>query len=211
MGSPTRRGFLAPGVLEDVPRCSGASTQSAPIAARFPIFRVVEWHARDTAAHGVAVPSMFDGLPTATTSIEAVLRPRVGGHALPQRSAPANVLLHADQLWLIDFEYAGMNEAAFDLANLSVNCGFDAATDERLLRASSGGASTRASVGPAPIHEGHERAARGHVGRRPAGHQHAESVDFVDYATNGSATRRAVRRSVLCRRPGAGDAHGAMV
>ena len=38
---------------------------------------------------------------------------------------PANVLLAADRHWLIDFEYAGMNVALFDLANLSVNCAFD--------------------------------------------------------------------------------------
>jgi thiamine kinase-like enzyme len=37
-------------------------------------------------------------------------------------------------VWLLDFEYAGMNDRFFDLANLSVNCGLDAASEEQLLR-----------------------------------------------------------------------------
>ena len=51
---------------------------------------------------------------------------------------PANVLLGADRLWIIDYEYAGMNHAVFDLANLSVNCDFDEAADHRLLAAYDG-------------------------------------------------------------------------
>ena len=34
---------------------------------------------------------------------------------------------------LVDWEYAGMGDPWFDLGNLSVNNGFDDATDERLL------------------------------------------------------------------------------
>ena len=37
-------------------------------------------------------------------------------------------------MWLLDFEYAGMNDRFFDLGNLSVNCGLDTAGDEELLR-----------------------------------------------------------------------------
>ena len=36
---------------------------------------------------------------------------------------PANVLFDGDRAWLLDFEYAGMNDLFFDLANLGVNCG----------------------------------------------------------------------------------------
>ena len=46
---------------------------------------------------------------------------------------PGNVLFAPDRTWLLDFEYAGMNDRYFDLANLSINCGLDAAADERLL------------------------------------------------------------------------------
>jgi thiamine kinase-like enzyme len=56
---------------------------------------------------------------------------------------PANVLIGPDQLWVIDFEYAGMNHFVFDLANLSVNCDFDAAADLRMLEAYDGDVSDR--------------------------------------------------------------------
>ncbi len=39
------------------------------------------------------------------------------------------------RLMLVDWEYAGMGDARFDLGNLSVNNDFDEATDERLLSA----------------------------------------------------------------------------
>ena len=50
----------------------------------------------------------------------------------------ANLLVPAaapDSLLLVDWEYAGMGHRLFDLGNLSVNNGFDAAADERLLAA----------------------------------------------------------------------------
>jgi thiamine kinase-like enzyme len=54
---------------------------------------------------------------------------------------PGNVLFDEDgsRVWLLDFEYAGMNDRSFDLANLSVNCGLDAAGDHELLRLYFGG------------------------------------------------------------------------
>jgi aminoglycoside phosphotransferase (APT) family kinase protein len=44
------------------------------------------------------------------------------------------------RLMLVDWEYAGMGDARFDLGNLSVNNDFDESTDERLLNAYYGGA-----------------------------------------------------------------------
>jgi thiamine kinase-like enzyme len=46
---------------------------------------------------------------------------------------PGNVLFADDRVWLLDFEYAGMNDVFFDLANLSVNSELSPDSDERLL------------------------------------------------------------------------------
>jgi thiamine kinase-like enzyme len=46
---------------------------------------------------------------------------------------PANIIDTGDQLWLIDFEYAGFSSAMFDLANLASNAGLDAAQSDALL------------------------------------------------------------------------------
>lgn len=45
----------------------------------------------------------------------------------------ANLIDDGRRLWLIDWEYAGFGSALFDLANLALNNGFDAARERDLL------------------------------------------------------------------------------
>jgi aminoglycoside phosphotransferase (APT) family kinase protein len=107
---------------------------SGALAGGFPIHRVVEWHARDAAAFGVTVPPIFHDLHAVSERIEAAFAhtpdPPVACH---NDLLPGNVLFGPDRTWLLDFEYAGMNDRFFDLANLSINCGLDRDADERLL------------------------------------------------------------------------------
>jgi thiamine kinase-like enzyme len=106
-----------------------------PLRGAFPIHRVVEWHARDAGAHGVIAPRAYERLHQLSRRIEAAFAhaplPPVACH---NDLLPANVLFGDDRVWLLDFEYAGMNDVFFDLGNLSVNSEFDAETDEHLLR-----------------------------------------------------------------------------
>jgi thiamine kinase-like enzyme len=50
---------------------------------------------------------------------------------------PGNIIFAGQgaRILIVDWEYAGMGDPRFDLGNLSVNNGFDDATDERLLAA----------------------------------------------------------------------------
>jgi len=108
---------------------------SGPVAGAFPIHRVVEWHARDAGAHGVIAPSSYERLHQQSRRIERAFAmapmPPVPCH---NDLLPANVLFGDGRVWLLDFEYAGMNDVFFDLANLSVNSAFNTAIDEQLLR-----------------------------------------------------------------------------
>ncbi|MEQ1701572.1 MAG: choline kinase family protein [Ilumatobacteraceae bacterium] len=110
---------------------------SGALAGGFPIHRVVEWHARDASSHGVVPPSSYGLLHQQSRRIEAAFAaaplPPVPCH---NDLLPGNVLFEEDgsRVWLLDFEYAGMNDRFFDLGNLSVNCGLDRAGDEELLR-----------------------------------------------------------------------------
>jgi aminoglycoside phosphotransferase (APT) family kinase protein len=107
---------------------------SGPLAESFPVHRVVEWHARDAAAQGVIAPSSYERLHQVSRRIE---------RALEQSPAPSvpchndltvgNVLFTADRAWLLDFEYAGMNDPFFDLGSLSANGELSMSVDERLL------------------------------------------------------------------------------
>lgn len=110
---------------------------SGPLNGTFPIHQVVEWHARDAASHGAVVPAAFAPLHAQSQRIEAAFSeapmPLVPCH---NDLLPGNVLFDevSNRVWLLDFEYAGMNDRFFDLGNLSVNCGLDHAADHELLR-----------------------------------------------------------------------------
>ncbi|MEY4231133.1 MAG: hypothetical protein RLZZ362_1982 [Actinomycetota bacterium] len=109
--------------------------ESGPLRGAFPVHRVVEWHARDAGAHGVMPPSAYERMHQHSRRIEAACAsspmPPVPCH---NDLLPGNVLVDDERVWLIDFEYAGMNDVFFDLANLSVNSGLTDNDDERLLR-----------------------------------------------------------------------------
>ena len=108
---------------------------SGSIAGQFPIFRIVEWHARDAAANGVDAPPRYHWLHERSTAIERALAVSPL-EPVPCHNdlLPANVLFDDDRVWLLDFEYAGMNDLFFDLGNLSANSFFDERTDHRLLK-----------------------------------------------------------------------------
>lgn len=123
--------------LADVVQLLRAFHDSGPLRGAFPIHRVVEWHARDASSHGVVPPRSYGLLHQQSRRIEAAFAanplPPVPCH---NDLLPGNVLfaLEGDGTWLLDFEYAGMNDCFFDLGNLSVNCGLDAHADDELLR-----------------------------------------------------------------------------
>jgi thiamine kinase-like enzyme len=107
---------------------------SESIAGRFPIHRVVQWHARDAATHGVNPPKVFDRLTEVSQRIESAFATSpMSPVPCHNDLLPSNVLFDGGRVWLLDFEYAGMNNAFFDLGNLSVNCGLTPDADERLL------------------------------------------------------------------------------
>jgi thiamine kinase-like enzyme len=108
---------------------------SGPLNGQFPIHRVVEWHARDASSHGAMPPPAYERLHQQSRHIEAAFA------ATPTAPVPchndllpSNVLFAEDRVLLLDYEYSGMNDRFFDLANLSVNGGLTTGADEHLLQ-----------------------------------------------------------------------------
>lgn len=121
--------------LDDIVPLLRRFHESGPLRGAFPVHRVVEWHARDAGAHGVMPPPAYERLHQHSRRIEAAF----AAHPAPPVPChndllPGNLIVDDERVWLIDFEYAGMNDLFFDLANLSVNSAFDEDDDERLLR-----------------------------------------------------------------------------
>jgi thiamine kinase-like enzyme len=106
-----------------------------PIPGRFDSFRVVEAYAETAAALGVTVPEDFGWAQGIAGWIETA---RAGAPAVPCH----NDLLNANfieeegqrgQIRIVDWEYAGIGDRFFDLANFSMNHEFDEATNAVLL------------------------------------------------------------------------------
>ena len=103
------------------------------IPGRFDSFRVVEAYCATAAAHGVAVPTGY----TAAKEVADRIEPARG----VQPPAPchndllnANFISDGERIWIVDWEYAGMGDRFFDLANFSVNHELSADENEELLR-----------------------------------------------------------------------------
>ncbi len=101
------------------------------IPARFDSFRVVEAYRASAVAHGVRVPTAYEEAKAVADRIEGALGPR------PKRPCH-NDLLNANfirspiGMRIVDWEYAGMGDHFFDLANFSVNHELGE-SEERLL------------------------------------------------------------------------------
>ncbi len=106
-----------------------------PIAAVFDWYAVPVDYADTARAHGVRVPDAFDRAMARADEVHRAFAvapdPSVHAH---NDLLGANFLLGRDRrLWLIDWEYAGMNDRFFDLGNFAVNNGLDDDGDETLL------------------------------------------------------------------------------
>jgi thiamine kinase-like enzyme len=122
--------------------------QSGPLPGAFDCFRIPEISAANARERGVAVPEAYGTALERAREIEAAF------DASPEPRVPChNDLLNAnflrdqsgtnDRIWLLDWEYAGMNERFFDLGNLSVNNELDADGETALLEASFGATTPR--------------------------------------------------------------------
>ena len=104
------------------------------IAGRFDSFRVVEAYAATAATRGVGLPAGYAAAKEVADRIE-----RARG---PQPLVPchndllnANFIADGDRIWIVDWEYAGMGDRFFDLANFSVNHQLSDEQNAELLRA----------------------------------------------------------------------------
>ena len=88
--------------------------------AHFNAFRVVEAYRRTAVSHGVTIPEEYDAAKRRADQIESELGPRPE-HPCHNDLLNANFIRSPDGIRIVDWEYAGMGDRFFDLANFSVN------------------------------------------------------------------------------------------
>jgi thiamine kinase-like enzyme len=64
-----------------------------------------------------------------------------------------NFLDDGRRMWVVDWEYSGMNDPLWDLGDLSVEAGFDAAQDREMMEAYCGGAPSPSQMGRMVIYK----------------------------------------------------------
>jgi thiamine kinase-like enzyme len=105
-----------------------------PLPSRFDSFRVVEIYRATALARGGVVPPAYE---RAKQIAERIERARGGVTARPCHNdlLNANFIADGDRLWIVDWEYAGMGDPFFDLANFAVNHELDEEGERTLLAA----------------------------------------------------------------------------
>ncbi len=102
------------------------------LPARFDAHGVVEAYRATAAAYGVRVPAAYADAKAIADRIEAARGPQP---AVPCHNdlLNANFIDTGGVLCIVDWEYAGMGDRFFDLANFAVNHELDEDGDRRLL------------------------------------------------------------------------------
>jgi thiamine kinase-like enzyme len=123
-----------PASIRRVAQALRAVHNGPSLPARFISFRVVEDYRTVAFAHGAEVPPSYAWARQVARRVE-----RARG-AFPERPCHndllnANLIDDGTRIRIVDWEYAGMGDVFFDLANFSVNNGLEREEREVLLEA----------------------------------------------------------------------------
>jgi thiamine kinase-like enzyme len=120
--------------LREVASCLRRFHEGKPIPGRFDSFRVVESYCATATARGVTPPAAYTDAKAVADRIEEArgVQPAVPCH---NDLLNANFIYDGERLWIVDWEYAGMGDRFFDLANFSVNHELTDDENEELLQA----------------------------------------------------------------------------
>ncbi|HEY4096146.1 MAG TPA: choline/ethanolamine kinase family protein, partial [Baekduia sp.] len=126
-----------PPVIGQVARALRAFHERGPVLpATFDVPQIARGYLALARDRGVELPAAaWDAAQLAQRITGALSGPEHAPVACHDDLLAANILGDGTDLWLVDWEYAGMGDRYFDLGNLSINNGFVDADDERLLEA----------------------------------------------------------------------------
>ncbi|MEA2379686.1 MAG: hypothetical protein QOD13_3593 [Thermoleophilaceae bacterium] len=124
-----------PDTLTDVARSLRAIHElGEPLPTSFDSFRIVETYAETARERDASIPDAYAEANAHAAKIEAVLEgPEHEAVPCHNDLLAANFIRGERQIWIVDWEYAGMGDRYFDLANFAVNNELDGAGEVALL------------------------------------------------------------------------------
>ena len=121
---------------------------------RFELFAMIDDYLKVLSTKDVALPDGYHDVVREAETVRAALA------AHPVALAPChcdplceNFLDTGERMWIVDWEYSGMNDPMWDLGDLSVEGEFGDAQDEEMLRAYFDGEATPADRGRMVIYK----------------------------------------------------------
>lgn len=127
---------------------SGLHTCGQDFQSRFELFAMIDDYLAILAGKDIDLPDGYHDIVAAAQPIKQALNDNPAPLA-PCHCDPLceNFLDDGSRIWIVDWEYSGMNDPLWDLGDLSVEAGFSAAQDDEMLRAYYNRAPTPAEVG----------------------------------------------------------------
>ena len=121
---------------------------------RFELFSMIDGYLKVLATKDVTLPDGYHDVVAEAGTVRAAL----AAHPLPLAPCHCdplceNFLDTGERMWIVDWEYSGMNDPMWDLGDLSVEAGFDAEQEEEMIRAWFGGEPTAAERGRIVIYK----------------------------------------------------------
>jgi thiamine kinase-like enzyme len=121
---------------------------------RFELFAMIDDYLKILSGKSVEPPEGYAEIVKAAAPIKILLEqnpvPLAPCHCDPLCE---NFLDDGTRMWIVDWEYSGMNDPLWDLGDLSVEAGFSVEQDEELLHTYFGGAPTDAQRGRMVIYK----------------------------------------------------------
>ncbi len=129
-------------------------TSGAVFPFRFELFGMIDDYLKILSTKDVALPAGYHDVVREAESVRAALdahpAPLAACHCDPLCE---NFLDTASRMWIVDWEYSGMNDPMWDLGDLAVEGQFDARAEEELLKAYFGGEPSPAERGRVTIYK----------------------------------------------------------
>ena len=173
---------------------------SEPFAGRFDVFAQIDEYLALLRRNDAKIPDGYEALQKEADAARLVLGERPAALAPCHNDPLAENFLDApERMFLVDWEYAGMNDPMWDLGDLSVEAGFSPEQDEALLRAYFEGRAARGPAWPHGAGQGPVRPGLDALGPF-AGHERQPGRGFLGLldqplrALQAAAGERAVRR-----------------
>ncbi|MDX8453184.1 phosphotransferase family protein [Mesorhizobium sp. VK9D] len=121
---------------------------------RFELFAMIDDYLKVLSTKDVALPAGYHDVVREAGAVRAAL----DAHPIQLAACHCdplceNFLDTGDRMWIVDWEYSGMNDPLWDLGDLSVEGKFDAGQDEEMIRAYFGGEARPAERGRIVIYK----------------------------------------------------------